>query len=247
MRVLCFKPVLAWSFGLSFLLALIPGAIPQTANGIYVTSVPGIPFMAVSELETTRITPDGTSVSLKTTRAIARDSKGRIYKEARRLEPATESATPPIILIDIFEPQTKTYTFIYPDSRTFWKGTLQRPPSGLADEYFYGWPTRDGLPISRSAREEDLGNQTIDGMPVRGLRETKEVVDETGNRTVETAEYWYSDDLHMNLVTKLNKPGKVTLTVTVTQITRSEPDAAIFEIPSDYKRNETPSQAGVLP
>jgi hypothetical protein len=49
--------------------------MPQIANGIFVTSVPDIPFMAVSELETTRITPDGTSVSLKTTRAFARDSK----------------------------------------------------------------------------------------------------------------------------------------------------------------------------
>jgi hypothetical protein len=92
--------------------------MPQIANGIFVTSVPDIPFMAVSELETTRITPDGTSVSLKTTRAFARDSKGRIFKEARRLEPATESATPPIIMIVIYEPQAKTYTFIYPQHRS---------------------------------------------------------------------------------------------------------------------------------
>jgi hypothetical protein len=203
--------------------------------------------VALSELESTSIKPDGTSVSGKATRAIARDSKGRIFKEGRRFEPITESAPSLLILIDIYEPQTKTYTFLYPPFKTFWKGTLERPPRSIADEYFYGWPTRDGLPISRSAKEEDLGTQTIDGMPVRGVRETKEVVDETGKRMVETAEYWYSDDLHMNLVAKLCKPGQVTLTVTVTQITRSEPDAAIFEIPSDYKRNETPSQAGVIP
>ena len=51
----------------------------------------------------------------------------------------------------------------------------------------------------------------------------------------------------MNLVAKHNEPGKVSLTVTVTQVTRTEPEAAIFEIPSDYKRNETPFEAGVLP
>jgi hypothetical protein len=247
MRVRRSTPLLSWSFRLSLLLALTPSAMPQSANGIFVTSVPDIPFIAVSELETTRITPDGTSASLKTIRAIARDSKGRIFKEARRLEPATESDTPPIIMIDIYEPQTKTYIFIYPQHRTFWKGTLQRLPSGLADEYFYGWPTRDGLPVYRSAKEEDLGTQTIDGMPVRGVRETRKVVDESGKRMVETDEYWYSDDLHMNLVAKHNEPGKVSLTVTVTQVTRTEPEAAIFEIPSDYKRNETPSEAGVLP
>jgi hypothetical protein len=247
MRVRRSTPLLAWSFRLPLLLALTPSAMPQIANGIFVTSVPDTPFMAVSELETTRITPDGTSVSLKATRAIARDSKGRIYKEARRLEPATESATPPIILIDIYEPQTKTYIFIYPQYRTFWKGTLERPPIGLADEYFYGWRTRGGLPVYKSAKEEDLGTQTIDGMPVRGVRETQEVVDESGKRMVKTDEYWYSDDLHINLVAKHNEPGKVSLTVMVTQVTRTEPDAAIFEIPSDYKRNATPSQAGVLP
>ncbi len=104
----------------------------------------------------------------KATRAIARDSKGRIYKEAGRLEPATESATPPIIMIDLYEPPTKTYTFIYPQCRTFWKGTLQRPPSALAREYFYGWPTRNGLPVNRFVKKEDLGSQTIDGMPVHG-------------------------------------------------------------------------------
>jgi hypothetical protein len=101
--------------------------------------------------------------------------------------------------------------------------------------------------VYNSAKEEDLGTQTIDGMPVRGVRETQEVVDESGKRMVKTDEYWYSDDLHMNLVAKHNEPGKVSLTVMVTQVTRTEPDAAIFEIPSDYKRNPTPSQAGVLP
>lgn len=247
MRVRRSTRLLAWSFRLSLLLALTPSAMPQMANGIFITSVPDIPFMAVSEVEITNIKPDGASVSFKTTRAIARDSKGRIYKEARRFEPATESATPPIILIDIYEPQTKTYIFIYPQYRTFWKGTLERPPIGLADEYFYGWPTRDGIPAYRLAKEEDLGTQTIDGMPVRGVGEKQEVVDESGKKMVTTGEYWYSDDLHMNLVAKLNEPGKVSLTVRVTQVTRSEPDAAIFEMPSDYKRNETPSQAGVLP
>ncbi len=61
------------------LLLLSSGALPQIANGIFVTPVPNVPFMAVSKLETTRIDPDGTIVSLKTIRDIARDSQGRIY------------------------------------------------------------------------------------------------------------------------------------------------------------------------
>jgi hypothetical protein len=240
MRVRRSSPLPAWSLKLSLLFVLTPSAMPQMANGIFVTSVPDIPFVALSELESTYIKPDGTSVSGKATRAIARDSKGRIFKEGRRFEPITESAPSLLILIDIYEPQTKTYTFLYPPFKTFWKGTLERPPRLIADEYFYGWPTRDGMPAYRLVKEEDLGTQTIDGMPVRGVRETQEVIDESGKKIVTTGEYWYSDELHMNLVATINGPDKSSLTVRVTQVNRIEPDATIFEIPSNYKRTETP-------
>jgi hypothetical protein len=234
------SPLPAWSWKLSLLLVLTPAAMPQMANGIFITSVPDIPFTAISELESTYIKPDGTSVTGKATRAIARDSKGRIFKEGRRLQPITESAPSLLILVDIYDPRTSTYTFLYPPFRTFWKGTLERPPLLIADEYFYGWPTRDGIPAYRLAKEEALGTQTIDGMTVRGVRETQEVIDETGKKIVTTGEYWYSDDLHMNLVATINGPDKSILTVRVTQVKRTEPDAAIFQIPSNYKRTETP-------
>ncbi len=161
--------------------------------------------------------------------------------------PATESNTPEIIMIDLYEPQSRTYTFLYPQYRSFWKGTLDRPPSLLAREYFYGWPTRNGLPVYKSAKEEDLGTQIMEGMPVHGIRETQTVKDSSGKSTVVTDEYWYSDDLRMNLVAKHSEPRKVTSTVTVTQVTRAEPDAALFEIPAGYRRNDTPYQDGVLP
>jgi hypothetical protein len=143
------------------LLPVTPGALSQIANGIFVTPVPNAPFVAVVKLEQTRFDPDGTIVKLKTNRAIARDSQGRIYKDSRRLQLASESNAPPMIMIDLFDPQTQTYTFIYPQYRTFWRGTLVRPPSLLAREFFYGWPTRNGLPVNDSAKEEDLGTQTI--------------------------------------------------------------------------------------
>jgi hypothetical protein len=223
-----------------------PDALSQIANGIFVTPVPNVPFVAVVKLEQTRTDPDGTIVNLKTNRAIARDSQGRIYKDSRRLQLATESNTPPMIMIDLYDPQTKTYTFIYPQYRTFWKGTLVRPPSLLAREFFYGWPTRNGLPVNESAKVEDLGTQTMEGMPVHGIRETQTIKDSAGKSTVATDEYWYSDDLRMNLVARHNQPGETTLTVTVTQVTRRDPDAALFEIPAGYKQNPTPYQDGVL-
>jgi hypothetical protein len=102
------------------------------------------------------------------------------------------------------------------------------------------------LPVNESAKVEDLGTQTMEGMPVHGIRETQTINDSAGKITVATDEYWYSDDLRMNLVARHNQPGETTLTVTVTQVTRRDPDAALFEIPAGYKQNPTPYQDGVL-
>jgi integrase len=49
-------------------------------------------------------------------------------------------------------------------------------------------------------------------------------------------EYWYSDDLRMNLASRLDDPRAVIQTMTVTQLTRKEPDAAIYKTPPGYRR-----------
>jgi hypothetical protein len=236
MRSLLARTVLAGSGFLIFL----PTALPQLANGTFVAPVRDAPFTAVSRLETTRITPEGASIRLKTIRPMARDSQGRIYKEARKLESASETTTPPILMIALYEPQTKLYTYIYPPDRTFWKGTLKQPASLLAREYFYGWPTRYGPALSKDTRVEDLGQRTMLGLPVQGVRQTRSVAAE-GKNLVETDEYWYSDDLGMNLLAIHHEPN-VTVTVTVIELKRAEPDPSLFRIPVGYQRQDAPFQ-----
>jgi hypothetical protein len=230
--------LLARKVAWSGLLIFFPAALPQLANGTFVAPVLHTPFTAVSTLETTRITPEGASISLKTIRPMARDSQGRIYKEARKLESATETNTPPILMIALYQPETKLYTFIYPSHRTFWEGTLKQPAPLLAREYFYGWPTRYGPPLSKDTRVEDLGKRTMQGISVRGERQTRSFVVQ-GKNIVETDEYWYSDDLGMNLLAIHHGP-KVTVTVTVVELKLAEPDPSLFKIPSGYHRQDAP-------
>jgi hypothetical protein len=45
-----------------------------------------------------------------------------------------------------------------------------------------------------------------------------------------------ADDLRINLVVKHDDPRKGSVTLTVTQVALHEPDAALFEIPQNYKR-----------
>ncbi len=181
-------------------------------------------------------------MKFKTTRAIARDSQGRIYKVARLLRPIAETGTRPINMIELYDPQTKIYTLIYPRSRTFWTGDLDRTPSMLAQEYFYGLPMHNGLPVYKFAKQEDLGAQSMVGIPVHGIRETQKLVDNTGKDVFETDEYWYSDDLRMSVAAEHKFPNGESLTVTVTQITRAEPDSGLFEIPANYRRLDRPEE-----
>ena len=72
---------------------------------------------------------------------------------------------------------------------------------------------------------------------VRGARilAIPENLSGTGRPVVVTDEIWYSEELHINLVTKHNDPRTGELTITVTGINPSEPDVSLFAIPPDYK------------
>jgi hypothetical protein len=49
-----------------------------------------------------------------------------------------------------------------------------------------------------------------------------------------TDEYWYSEDLRINLVLKHNDPRTGSVVLTVTQISRADPDSSLFQIPDGY-------------
>jgi hypothetical protein len=75
------------------------------------------------------------------------------------------------------------------------------------------------------------------GLSAHRVRETQTIPAETigtGKEIVITDEYWYTEDLRINLVIKHNDPRSGSVAMTVTQVTLSEPDPALFRIPDDY-------------
>jgi hypothetical protein len=218
-------------------LSPIPGALAQAPRGIFVTPIPNEPFMAVVDEQRTSVQPNGTVVNVKTIHAIARSGQGQIYNEARPLVPADYVGTPPIRVMHIYDPQTRLNTFLYPQEKTGWQGRTPHPPA-TAPPDLYATPAANSLPVNQFTKEEDLGTQTMEGVSVHGVRETQLVPTAQGGSGKEvtiTDEYWYSDDLRLNMVTKHNDPRTGSVSMTVTQVTRTEPDAAIFEIPSGYR------------
>jgi len=100
-------------------------------------------------------------------------------------------------------------------------------------------PTGDSLPQNEFTKKEDLGIRDIEGLSAHGVRESQTIPDESSGRNKEiviTDEYWYSDDLRINLKIKHSDPRTGTVTITVAQITRTEPDLVLFEIPDGYRK-----------
>jgi hypothetical protein len=209
--------------------ALSPVAVAQT-RGVFVTPIPNAPLLAVVNTESSQLLKDGTSLNQKTLSAIARDRQGRIFNERRALIPASETATPPILSIHIYDPQTRTSTFIDPQRQVAWQSTLNRPPAAAP-------PLATSSAANSYIKKENLGTRTMEGIEVHGVRDTQTIPAEAngGKEITVVDEYWYSEDLRLNMLAIHKDPRTGEQTTTVTQVDRSEPDPAIFEIPSGYK------------
>ena len=202
------------------LLACLTVALGASAQDIFVTPVPNAPFSGVVKVERSFVQPDGSIVNFKTIRKIARDSRGRIHNESRELVPITSSKTPEVVSIHLYDPETRTSTMLDPKERTFSTMTVNRPPATAP-------PALAALTDSSLEMEE---------LAVHGVRQTQTIPPngDTGKEVVITDEYWYSEDLRINLIIKHRDPLKGTVTMTVAQVARTEPDPALFEIPEGY-------------
>jgi len=84
---------------------------------------------------------------------------------------------------------------------------------------------------------ESLAMQTINGVQATGTRVTRTIpVGQIGNAQPITIvhETWMSPDLKVPVMVKSSDPRFGTTTTQLINITRSEPDPALFQTPSDY-------------
>jgi hypothetical protein len=224
---------------LSCLIAFAAFAPATFAQGpdIFVTPIPNAPFSGVIHVERSFIQPDAGFVNAKTVRDIARDSHGRIYNEGRELIPIDSTDTPQIRRIHIYDPETRMSILLDPHTKTYWTMIVNHPPSTLPPTMAAS-PTGNSLPASEFTKKEDLGASQMEGFPVHGVREVQTIPaasSGTGKDVVVTDEYWYSEDLRINLQIKHNDPRMGSVTMTVTQVSRREPEPGIFVIPHGYK------------
>lgn len=219
------------------LLGCLIAASSASAQDIFVTPVANAPFSGVVYVARSVVRPDGSRMAFKTVRIIARDSQGRIHNEARELLPSSSTKQPEVTRILLYDPQTRISTWLLPQKRTFWTRTVNHPPSTVPPA-FIAATTGSSLPRNDFAREEDLGTHEMEGLVVHGVRQTQSIPlgGGAGKEVGVIDEYWYSEDLHINLIVKHSDPRRGAVILTVTHIARTEPQPALFLIPKGYSR-----------
>ena len=215
---------------------VIPGASAQGGPDIFVTPIPDAPFSGVIQVQRTLV-QTGRIFNLRTIREIGRDSRGRIFNERRMLLRVTDTATPELLAVHIYDPQTRISIRLDTLAHTFQSGTVNRPPETVPPALL-ATPAGTNLPKNQFVKEEDLGVHEMEGVSAHGVRETQTIPAEssgTGKEVVIVDEYWYSQDLRINLMIRHSDPRSGSVTMTVTHIARTDPDPSRFQIPEGYK------------
>jgi hypothetical protein len=96
--------------------------------------------------------------------------------------------------------------------------------------------------VQRDASEESLGQKAIDGVLADGKRVTTVLpAGAIGNQQAITvaSEQWFSPDLEILLMTRHSDPRTGETSYTLSNITRGEPAAGLFDVPADYTVQES--------
>lgn len=234
--------------GLSLLVALAllqpaltaqqDGGVTEVLQSIHIPPLLNAPFSATVHTEWTRPLPGGGSYTLVNHRQVARDSQGRIYEERWFLVPKDGKQETQMYLIQIADPH----------AHTLYNCFLLREPHRCILERFSEMAMSDFKPNVRPSgplggdagytTHEDLGIRTIQGIDTTGARDS--ITYNTGaigndRPFVVMREYWTAPQLGVNLLSELNDPKLGHQTFTLTDVTQSEPDPQLFELPAGFE------------
>jgi hypothetical protein len=208
-------------------------------GGIFVTPVPNAPFSATVDIVSKEKLPDG-SLNIRTSVAhIARDNGGRIYNERRELVSPEYKGDPMLLSALIYDPATRTSTFLNPFDHLARQRVLPQPRPTQAEVPLLGSHAGGAL-----SKQEDLGEQTLGNTVMKGIKKVWTVsaaASGTGKPVEIVDQYWYSPDLSIYLVIQHDDPRTGEQIVAVKDVSRAAPDESLFTVPARYRVvDETP-------
>ncbi len=209
------------------------GGTREVLISILIPSLPNAPFTATVNTEWIRQLPDGSTITLKNHRAIARDAAGRIFQERRALVPDDGKTQSGVTQIEISDPVAHELYICMPHGRTCQVEVFSPPESSP-----YPPPAKAHMAQGSSSESVDLGKQAVGGLETVGTRETTIIPAGTvGNNgpLLSKREFWFSPRLGVNLISKRQDPLSGTQNFEVSDIALGDPDAKLFEVPSGFR------------
>jgi len=214
-----------------------PGGFVGFEAGLGRKTVTGAPFTATVSTQTTQVLTDGNRIQRGTTATISRDSQGRTRREMTlpAIGPWADSSKPAPHVIFLNDPVAGTHYMLNPDRKVARKVPAfrlrqQAKKNGMGGGAF-------AQKLQQNVTTTSLGTQTIGGVTAQGTRYTRTIpAGAIGNEKpiVIVREVWYSPDLQTVVMSKRTDPRMGETVFQMTNIQRQEPDASLFQVPSDY-------------
>ena len=137
------------------------GSVRTHIEGIEIPPIAGVPFTAKVVVIWNKPVVGGGVVSRKYYTLVARDSQGRVRRETREFVPADSAAEPPLRSFTILDPVSGTRTICTKASM-----------SCAASAFDANLALAENAADRGNVSGESLGQQTIEGLPATGTRET---------------------------------------------------------------------------
>jgi hypothetical protein len=140
-------------------------------------------------------------------------------------------------IVSIHDPVAGVSSELDTAAKTARQMTLPNFRGGNAVERNHQGRGANGAATDPNVVTETLPMQTINGVQATGTRVTRTIpAGQVGNaQPIQiVTETWRSADLQVPVMTKRVDPVHGNVVTQLTNITRSEPDPALFQVPSDY-------------
>lgn len=183
---------------------------------------------------------DGNRIHNESQSRVYRDSEGRVRREmgVDLLTPATGNVKRNLVVIN--DPVSGKRFMLNPDNKTAHEMPAHGPRHNAkaGEVHINAIDGADGPGGPGEVTKEQLGTKAVNGLQAEGVRVTRTIAaGAIGNDkpiTVVT-ERWYSPDLQIAVMTTHTDPMMGTVTTKLVNVTKGEPDASLFQVPSDYR------------
>lgn len=195
--------------------------------------VTGAPYSADVSNSLIQTLADGNTIQRTTTGKVARDGQGRTYLQETITEgPLARNG--PTTLTFITDPVAGYSYELNASTKTANRRPFKAPgANGKRSPNAMRPPKPDAADVATS----DLGMQNLGGVNAQGKTITHTIpAGAIGNAQpiISKSEVWYSPDLQIVVLSKRSDPRVGDSTYTVSNISRTAPDASLFQVPSDY-------------